>query len=105
MYKNPGAKEKDLIKALYARTCHIKTKVPLFSGKIGDYTWEMLDKNDIRGLVAGNAVNCCQRIGSLEKRAHSYSGANCVYAGAEEEEQTFFIISKKDRIVHDHGFG
>lgn len=97
--QNPGPKEKDLIKALYAKTCHIKTKIPLFSGKIGDYVWEMLDKNDIRGLVAGNAVNCCQRIGGLEKRAFSYGGANCVYAGAEEEEQTFFIISKKDRIV------
>lgn len=83
---------------LYNRTCHLQTEVPLFKGTVGDYEFEMIDKNDIRGLVAGNATNCCQTLQS-SSRSSSVSGPNCVYAGQEEKTQTFFLISKKDRII------
>lgn len=83
---------------LYNRTCHLKTEVPLFKGRIGEYEFEMIDKNDIRGLVAGNATNCCQTLQG-SSRTSSVSGPNCVYAGQEEVSQTFFLVSKKDRIM------
>lgn len=83
---------------LFEKTCHLKTKVPLFKETIGEYTVEMIDKDDIRGLVAGNATNCCQTL-SGPKRTFQYGGSNCVYYGAEEKTSTFFIISKNNRII------
>lgn len=84
--------------ALFKKTCHLKTEVPLFSETLGDYTIEMVDKNDIRGLVAGNATNCCQTL-QRGSRDYSYGGNNCVYYGAEEKNSTFFLVSKNNRII------
>lgn len=95
---NLSEQQKKWALALFEKTSHLKTKVPLFQETYGDYTIEMIDKNDIRGLVCGNAVNCCQTLGS-DRRSGTYGGSNCVYYGAEEETSTFFIISKNNRII------
>lgn len=75
---------------LYKKTHHIKTTVPLFKGSIDNYEFEMIDKNDIRGLAAGNATQCCQRMGGV--------GETCVYFGQEKENSTFFLITKNGEI-------
>lgn len=76
--------------SLYKRTFELKTTVPLYKGKIGQYEFEMIDKNDIRGLAAGNATQCCQRLGGL--------GRTCVVYGQEKENSTFFLITKNGEI-------
>ncbi len=95
---NLSEQQKKWTLALFEKTSHLKTKVPLYKETIGQYELEMIDKNDIRGLVCGNAVNCCQTLNS-DRRTYRYGGSNCVYYGAEEETSTFFIISKNNRIV------
>jgi len=86
------------ILSLFERTKELKTSLPLSKGEIGGFTYEMLDKNDIRGLVAGYATNCCQKV-DTEKRSKNPSGSACVYYGAEEETSSFFIVSKGKNIV------
>jgi hypothetical protein len=77
---------------LYKKTQNKKVKkIPLLKGQIGDYEYEMLSKKDIRGLIAGNLSQCCQRIGGI--------GNDCVYYGAEHEDSTFFIVAKKGQLV------
>lgn len=95
---NLSDQQKKWALALYERTAHLKTKVPLFKETIGAYTVEMIDKDDIRGLVAGNATNCCQTLSS-DRRTKTINGSNCVYYGAEELNSTFFLVSKNNRIV------
>ena len=61
------------------------------SGKIGEYEYEVLQKNDIRGLIVGNLSQCCQRIGGI--------GNDCVYYGARNEDSTFFAVMKNGTLV------
>ena len=86
------------ILSLFEKTKELKTSLPLLKGEIDGFTYEMLDKNDIRGLIAGYATNCCQKV-DTEKRSKNPSGSACVYYGAEEETSSFFIVSKGKNIV------
>jgi hypothetical protein len=77
---------------LFKKTKDKKVKgIPLLSGKIKDYSYEMLEKNNIEGLIAGNLTQCCQRINGI--------GESCVYYGAENENSTFFIVKKDNKVV------
>lgn len=89
---------REYINALYAKTAHIKTILPLYKEDIENYTVELVDKDDIRGLIAGDATNCCQRV-TQAFRPNNYGGCSSVYYGAEEKDSSFLLISKNDRIV------
>lgn len=88
---NLNEHDKQKVIELFNATCHLETEVPLAEGTNDGYTWEMIPKSDIRGLIAGNATNCCQRIGGV--------GSTCVTYGATKKNSAFFIISKNNRIV------
>ena len=77
---------------LFEETKDIKLKkIPLLKGSYGDYTYEILPKSDIRGLICGLATNCCQHLSNV--------GASCTLYGAYTDNSTFFIISKNGEIV------
>lgn len=95
---NVDSNEQMNVRNLYAKTSAIKTVLPLFKKTIGNLTVELVDKSDLRGLIAGKATNCCQRAIRAE-RGPSYGGNASVYYGAEEETSSFLLISKKNRII------
>jgi hypothetical protein len=64
--------------------------LPTFKLKIKDYEFEVIDKSDIRGFIAGYPFSC-QYIGGLGDRFTRY--------GYKEEDSTFMIVSKKGVIV------
>jgi len=77
---------------LYKETKDIELKtIPLVKGTYGEYTYEILPKSDIRGLVCGVATNCCQHLSNV--------GISCTLYGAYEEDSAFFIVSKNGDIV------
>jgi hypothetical protein len=77
---------------LYSQTKDIKVKtIPLLSGTVDGYHYEMLPKSDLRGLIAGNATNCCQHVSGQAK--------SCVYQGSKTEDNAVFIITKDDKII------
>lgn len=86
VFKKYNVSNNKAVLDLYAATKDIKCDIPLVSGRVGKYSYEVLSKNDIRGLIAGNAMNCCQHI-------PSGIGKSCVYYGAEHKNSTFFIIN------------
>lgn len=61
--------------------------IPVISGKVGAYTYELLKKSDPRGLFLGYATDCCMTFGSG-------NGKSCIYAGYENPDSTFFIVRK-----------
>ena len=88
VFKKYNVNNTKSILELYAKTKDNKLNIPVLSGKMGAYNWNITGKADIRGLVAGNATNCCQHIpGGI--------GKSCVYYGAESKHSTFFIITDK----------
>jgi uncharacterized protein with HEPN domain len=65
--------------------------IPLVKGSVEEYTYEILPKSDIRGLICGHATNCCQHLNG--------AGSSCTLFGAKEEDSAFFIVSKNGSIV------
>ena len=88
VFKKYNVHNTKAILELYTKTKDKKLSIPLVSGRVGQYNYEILPKNDIRGLVAGNATNCCQHI-------PSGIGRSCVYYGAESKDSSFFIITDR----------
>jgi len=77
---------------LYRKTKDLKVKyIPILSGEVDGYEYEMLTKESIAGLVVGNLTQCCQRIGGI--------GNDCVYYGAQNENSTFFVVKKNGNVV------
>lgn len=77
---------------LFTETKNKKVKdIPILSKKVGEYEYEVLQKNDIRGLIVGNLSHCCQKIGGI--------GNDCVYYGARNENSTFFIVTKDGTLI------
>lgn len=78
--------------SLYSKVSNIKLKhIPVVKGTVNEYTYEILPKSDIRGLICGHATNCCQHLDN--------EGRSCTMYGAEAEDSTFFIISKNGAII------
>lgn len=67
-----------------------KTSIPLISGKIGKYTYEVIDKDNPLGLILGYATDCCQVIGG--------AGEACLKAGYKEKDSSFFVVRKGDTV-------
>jgi hypothetical protein len=67
-----------------------KTSIPLISGKVGKYTYEIIDKDNPIGLILGYATDCCQVIGG--------AGESCLKAGYKEKDSTFFVVRKGDTV-------
>ena len=89
---NIGAYNMNRLLELYKKTKDLKVKgIPILEGDIGEYHYQLLEKHDIRGLVVGNLSQCCQKIGGI--------GNDCVYYGAENENSTFFVVTKKGQVV------
>lgn len=65
--------------------------VPLLKGKVGEYSWEIIDtENDASGLWLGNATDCCQ---AIENHARS-----CVAAGYIEKNCSFIAVRKDGKV-------
>ena len=80
------------VQELYSKTCNLEVKnIPILSGNIGEYRYEVLEKKHIRGLVVGNLTGCCQTVTSAARTSVSY--------GAEHENSTFFVVYKDNNIV------
>ena len=88
VFKKYNVNNTKSILELYSKTKDNELSIPLVSGRVGQYNYEILPKNDIRGLVAGNATNCCQHI-------PTGIGKSCVYYGAENKDSSFFIITDR----------
>jgi len=63
------------------------TRIPTFSGTIGNLKWEMLEFDDPNALVVGNETHCCQHpLGA--------GGACVTYMMSHPETSTAFKVSK-----------
>jgi len=65
--------------------------VPLLSGKVGSYSYELIDKTkDTSGLYLGFITDCCQ--------VPNMTGFSCLFDGYKNVDSSFFIVKKKDKI-------
>ena len=85
-----------MIKALYeiwdSRSETQNVPFEGISGEIDGYTYHMLDKTkDMLGLFVGNMTDCCQ--------VFDGAGRTCLRNGYLDENQTFFVVEKKGKVV------
>jgi len=64
--------------------------IPHIKGKKGEYTYEILKKDNPLGLILGYATDCCQVIGN--------EGESCLRRGYDRENSSFFAVMKKNRV-------
>ena len=64
--------------------------IPHIKGKEGEYTYEILKKDNPLGLILGYATDCCQVIGN--------QGESCLRRGYDRENSSFFAVMKKNRV-------
>ena len=67
-----------------------KCSIPNIKGKSGEYTYELIKKDNPIGLTLGYATDCCQVIG--------LDGESCLRRGYDKENSTFFVVMKKGRV-------
>lgn len=66
-------------------------KVPLLSGRVDDYSWEIIDTTkDASGLWLGNATDCCQ--------AFQNAAESCVKAGYIDPKCSFIAVRKNGKV-------
>jgi len=63
--------------------------IPIISGSVGSYDYQILEKSNILGLFLGYATDCCMVFGGQ----HS-NGRSCLVAGYEREDSAFFVVTK-----------
>ena len=87
-----GIKISVLKQACVLWNARVKDKiVPLLRGKVGEYSWEIIDtENDASGFWVGNATDCCQ---ALQSNAES-----CVKAGYLERNCSFIAVRKNGKV-------
>jgi len=67
--------------------------IPIISGTVGEYTYEILEKSNPMGLILGYATDCCQVL------TQGNQGAQCLMEGYRNENSTFFAVKKGKKVV------
>jgi len=75
---------------LFNKTKNNNQTLPTFKSDFGGYTFEVIDKTDIRGYICGYPFSC-QYIGGVGSRFTKYGYTN--------ENSSFMIVSKKGVII------
>ena len=86
---NPFSEELIKLMDIYNKRIS-EQNIPIVSGKIGEYSYEILQKDDPTGLVLGYATDCCQT-------AYG-AGASCISYGYNNSDSGFFKVEKKNTI-------
>ena len=80
---------------LYENNKNNKCNIPVVSGSMGKYTYEILEKKDPTGLILGYSTDCCQVLTRDDDDGELlYDGAQCLVSGYTEEKATFFVVKK-----------
>ena len=64
--------------------------IPLISGTVNKYRYEIMDRDDTIGLSLGYATDCCMTIRG--------NGESCIKAGYSNKNSTFFYVQKGKEI-------
>jgi len=83
---------------LYETNKNNKCNIPVVSGKVGKYTYEILEKSDPMGLILGYSTDCCQVLTRDEDGDLMYDGHQCLIAGYTNPKATFFVVKKGNDI-------
>ncbi len=75
---------------LFERNKDKNTTIPLIKGQVGNYSYEIIDKNNPIGLILGYATDCCQVIGG--------AGQSCLMKGYEHKDSSFFVVTKNNKV-------
>ena len=75
---------------LFEKNKDNKCTIPNIKGSVNKYEFEMIQKNNPIGLILGYATDCCQTFDN--------NGEECLIAGYERENSTFFVVKKKNKI-------
>lgn len=80
--------------SLYEDNKNNKSNIPIVTGKVGHYTYEILEKSDPLGLVLGYSTDCCQVLTRDKDNNYLYDGYQCLIEGYKNENATFFVVRK-----------
>jgi hypothetical protein len=75
---------------LYDTNKDNKLDIPIISGKVDKYSFEIITKDNPLGLILGYATDCCQVIGN--------SGESCLRMGYTHSKSGFFVVKKDSQI-------
>jgi hypothetical protein len=89
-YRINGANTIYTLLDIFNKNKYNKTTIPLISGNINKYSYEVLPKSSPDGLILGYATDCCQVVKD--------SGFDCLLKGYEEENSSFFVVKKQGKI-------
>lgn len=79
--------------SLYEDNKNNEMNIPIVSGKVGNYTYEILEKSNPLGLILGYATDCCQVL-TKDNGNYAYDGYQCLIEGYKNENATFFVVRK-----------
>lgn len=77
---------------LYEKNKDNKMNTPVITGKIGEYTYEILEKSNPMGLILGYATDCCQVM------TDGNQGRECLINGYTNPNSSFFVVRKGKKI-------
>jgi len=91
-YRVPVVTDIEALNDLYEKNKDNKLNIPIISGKIGEYTYEILEKSNPMGLILGYATDCCQVM------TQGNQGTQCLVHGYTNPDSTFFVVRKGKKI-------
>ena len=92
-YRVPVVTDIEALNNLYEENKDNKLNIPIISGKVGNYTYEILEKSNPMGLILGYATDCCQVM------TEGNQGTECLIQGYTNPDSTFFVVRKGKDII------